>query len=48
MSNLVVVVFDDENEAGEVRDALREQQKSGNLSLDDSAVVVKDADVRCM
>ena len=27
-----------------MRDALQQQQKSGNLSLDDSAVVVKDAD----
>ncbi|MCB0133104.1 MAG: DUF1269 domain-containing protein [Caldilineaceae bacterium] len=44
MSNLVVVVFDDMEEASKVRDALRQQQKSGNLSLDDSAVVVKDTD----
>ena len=42
MSNLVVVAFDNEEEAGKVREALKAH--SANISLDDSAVVVKDED----
>ena len=42
MSNLVVVTFDNEEEAGKVREALKEQ--AANINLDDSAVVVKDAE----
>jgi uncharacterized membrane protein len=42
MSNLVVVTFDNEEEAGKVRETLKGQ--SANISLDDSAVVVKDAE----
>lgn len=44
MSNLVVVTFDDEQEAGKVLKTLRGIEKRGSLSLDDSAVVVKDAE----
>ena len=44
MSNLIVIIFDDENQAKEVRESLKNQQKSGQISLDDSAVVVKDED----
>ena len=44
MANLIVVVFDDPEEASNVRKTLRSVQKSGHLRLDDSAVVVKDAD----
>lgn len=44
MANLVVVTFANEDDAGRVRDSLRELQKSGRLSVDDAAVVVKDAE----
>jgi uncharacterized membrane protein len=42
MSHLVVITFDNAEEAGEVREALRSAQKADYLSLDDSAVVLKD------
>jgi uncharacterized membrane protein len=42
MSNLIVVTFDNEEEAGKVRETLKSQ--SANINLDDSAVVVKDAE----
>lgn len=42
MSNLVVIIFDDPNEAHKVRESLKQEQKQGLLSLNDSAVVVKD------
>jgi uncharacterized membrane protein len=42
MSNLVVVTFDNLEEAGQVRETLRSAQRSDFLSLDDSAVIVKD------
>ena len=44
MSNLVVITFDNEEEAGKVRESIRQQEKGGRIKLDDSAVVVKDAD----
>jgi uncharacterized membrane protein len=40
MANLVVITFDNEEEASEVREALLKQKEY--ISLDDSAVVVKD------
>lgn len=43
MSDVVVVVFDDLEEARKARDAVRAIQKANQLSLDDAAVVVKDA-----
>lgn len=42
MSNLVVITFDNEEEAGKVREAVRRMEHGGLISLDDSAVVVKD------
>jgi uncharacterized membrane protein len=42
MSHLVVITFDNAEEAGKVRQSLRSAQKADYLSLDDSAVVVKD------
>jgi uncharacterized membrane protein len=44
MSNLIVIVFDDPDEAGKVRETLHSIQGSGYLRLDDAAVVVKDTD----
>ncbi len=42
MSNLIVILFDNAEEAGQVRDTLRSAQREDYISLDDSAVVVKD------
>jgi len=42
MANLVVITFDSAGEASQVRETLRSIEKQGLLSLDDSAVVVKD------
>ena len=44
MSYLVVVAFDDAEQAGKVRHTLSSIQETGHLSLNDSAVVVKDQD----
>lgn len=42
MPNLVVLTFEDESQAGQALEALREEQHSHEISLDDSAVLVKD------
>ncbi|NJN80918.1 MAG: DUF1269 domain-containing protein [Caldilineaceae bacterium] len=42
MSNIIVLTFDNAEEAGKVRDAIHQQQKQHQIALDDSAVVVKD------
>jgi len=44
MSNLVVITFDDPEEADRVKASLKEQQKQGLIKIDDVAVVVKDAE----
>jgi uncharacterized membrane protein len=44
MSNLIVVTFANPDEAGKVRATLRDLEKSGQLRLDDAAVIVKRAD----
>ena len=44
MSELVVVAFDKETGAAEMRDALVELQKQGLVTLDDAAVVVRRPD----
>lgn len=42
MSHLVVITFENEEEAGRVRETLRSAQREDFVSLDDSAIVVKD------
>lgn len=42
MSNLIVLTFDEAGEAEKVRESLRALEHQGLLSLDDSAVIVKD------
>ena len=42
MPHLIVITFDNMEEANQVRESLRKGQKGDYLSLDDSAVVVKD------
>jgi uncharacterized membrane protein len=44
VSNLVVITFDNAEEAGKVHETLHSIEKQGLLSLDDSAVIVKDAE----
>ena len=42
MSNLVVITFEDTEQAGKLRQTLKQLESGGLISLDDSAVVVKD------
>ena len=44
MSNILVITFDDMEQAGQVREAVRQEEKQGQVSLDGSAVVVRDED----
>jgi uncharacterized membrane protein len=41
MSNLVVLTFEDTEQAGQAFDALKKAQSSGFLQIDDAAVIVK-------
>lgn len=42
MANLIVIVFDEQDEAARVRETLKSIENIGHLSLNDSAVVEKD------
>ena len=42
MSNIIVITFDNTEEAGKVREAVRKEQHQDLIQLDDSAVVVRD------
>jgi len=42
MSEIIVITFDNMDEAGEVHESLKKAQHSDYLSLDDTAVIVKD------
>ena len=42
MSDLIVITFDNEDEAANVRAAIRKEQKQDLVSLDDSAVITRD------
>ncbi len=42
MSNIIVITFDNSDEAGKVRESLRKIEHGGYLNLDDSAVIVRD------
>lgn len=44
MSNLIVLTFEDPQEAEKVLEALKQGRKEGMLAIDDAAVVEKDAD----
>jgi len=44
MSDLIVLTFDNVDEAGRVRESLREVEHRGHLALNDTAVIVKDAE----
>ena len=44
MSNLIVMTFNSPDEASKVRQTLRELEGAGRISLDDAAVIRKDAD----
>lgn len=44
MSNLVVITFDDPDQAQQVKESLKKQQKEGLTNIVDMTVVVKDAD----
>jgi uncharacterized membrane protein len=44
MSQLIVIKFDDAEQAGKVREALRAQEKQGLIKMEDAEVIVRDAE----
>jgi uncharacterized membrane protein len=44
MSQLIVIKFDDMEQAGKVREALREQEKRGLIKMEDAEVIVRDTE----
>jgi uncharacterized membrane protein len=44
MSNLIVITFDDPDQAKQVKEHLKKQQKQGLTNIIDTAIVVKDAE----
>jgi uncharacterized membrane protein len=44
MASVTAVTFDDMEQGPQVREALKELEKQGQLSLDDAAVIIKDVD----
>ena len=42
MSNLIVLTFDDTEQAGQALEALKKAQSGGYVKIDDAAVIVKD------
>ena len=44
MSYLIAVVFDDVEEASKVRETLHKGESGGYITLDDSAIIVRDED----
>jgi uncharacterized membrane protein len=42
MSNLVVLTFNDTEQAGQVFEAVKQAQSSGQVNVEDAAVIVKD------
>jgi len=44
MSQLIVIKFDDMDQAGQVREALRAQEKQGLIKMEDAEVIVRDAE----
>jgi uncharacterized membrane protein len=42
MSNIVVIAFDDMNQAAQLRAQLKHMQTQGDIHIDDAAIVVKD------
>ena len=44
MSYVIVIVYDQEDEASKARQSIKSLEKEGRISLDDAAVITKDAD----